>query len=1118
MKKTRKITNKTCLKLAAFLFFPCALFGGVAVANQNQTHAAEIEYSYSEGYRESCNVTNPSFVDGSKPFASGNTLSGWTAIESTSAKGMIIDVGSKVESDDPEVENTTFAQNKETYILETNPETKDSDDTRILMINSKSDSKKSNVETRKGYKSSTISLAANSYYGFYVSAKTMKNGDAYAEASIYLDGLKDKDGKKVELAFEKIKPTTWGDYYFFVATGDEPAQVTLQLYLGSKSSDSSGVAFFDATSISRYSENEFYELCTIHGYNGNDTSVEKANGKAAFLINTLASEKNIVDDISTYNFNFESAGVNLEENWEVISHPNGEARIINYADFTSETGLAKIGNDLSYKNERGLLLQTTQPTSTEYSSSYVGIKSKDISIMPHASYRVSLKLKIAQMESGTFYLKVSENDYIYSVYTEEISNDKEADNYLALGEGQTSGYNTNVTNAWTNDYQTIDFFVKGHSLYYSSVNIELWLGSSETSAVGCVLVDDINVEMVSDDEVDTSDCLTLNSGAPSTTISNASFNTATSESDSMKYPLTASNWTVTSENDINCEAGVVYLDGRTMEGASDSVYNKMYSKADYDWAGINPGNSDGSLTPSNVYMMYNRENSYQTLQSPAFDLTGQEYYKLSFNYFNQAHSSGTKNPSEIKVEVIDSNGIVLFSQDKISSNETWATMNIYLRSTSAKTHNVNVKIYLGEKDAKVGGYVYIDNLNWTTATAEEYESSTAVYKTDMTGFYTKLDMAVSNTNKVVSSSAYAFSAEVIDNQNFSSSNCGFGGIVRGIDNAYGIENENDNFLALTTHGASTISLKSNFTLNFDANAYYKLTFSLATLLGEGENTDEHECSYGVTIKLEGYGEIANLITDGSLKDYTIYFKAPDTSTTPALQFILTSDCDATTGSALLTNLALETADEDKYTAVQLSQSYGDSVFTSEYAPDAEPDEEEPEDTTTEDETNADSSTAWILVPSIITALAIIVAVVGYAMRKVKIKKIEKVQSATYDKRINENHELVMAQAQKVRDEEVANLRLAKKAIENDKATLEENHKEFIRTQREKDKGKISRTAEKAFKQYTAKMSMMNEKIKIIDEKIAYAMTADHLIEVERKLIAKADEKKPSKKIEDTNQD
>lgn len=1096
MIKTRKLTNKTCLKLAAVLLFPASLFGGAVLSRHADKAMAEVSYTYSTGHYDdtSYNVENPSFKNGSKPFESGNTLSGWTAIETEStATGMIIDVGAKVESDQEGVENTTFSENKDSYLLDTNPETKDKNDTRILMINSKADSKESKISKKKGYKSSNVTLDANSYFVFSLSAKTMLNGDDFVEASVYLSGLKDKDGKALNLGYEKISPNSWTDYYFFIATGDVAQTVNLEFYLGSRNTESQGVALFDNSQITRYSENEFYDLCLSHGYKGND-SFDIAEGKKVFLIEKLASEKEVVEETKTMNFDFEDSSASVEDNWTFLAQPNGQAKIINYADFAEKTGYSPIGNDLQYQNEQGLVMWTN---SSEYSS-YVGLRSKDIKIMPHSTYKVSLKLKIAGMEKGTFYLKVTENDYIYEVYPNEVSDDEENSKYYALQSGKTSGYNSNKTDAWTNDYQTVEYYVKGHPLYASSINLELWLGDSSANAVGCVVVDDIVVEEVLDSQMDSSKSLSLTTlSSVSENITNASFNTVTAESEN--YPLNASSWTATKGDDDNCESGVIYL-------GNDEVYDEMYSS--YDWAGINPKNSDGSDSPANVYMMFNRTNTYQALKSPSFTLSGNEYYKLSFDFYTQLFKS--LNTAEIKVEVVDNKGIVLFSQDGISSNDEWSKMDIYFRTTSSKSHSVNLNIYFGDSENTVGGMVYLDNFAFESSNADVFEK--ALYKTDMTGFYTHLDLEKTDAYQVVENSAYTFEAK---SYNSSDENCAFGGIVNGKDNAYGIVNDKDNFLALTTMEASKASLTSKFTLDFAANSYYKLTFSLATLFNDSAlaaANDEHDCKYGVTIKLDGYKEIASLVTDGTLKEYTIYFKTGDSATTPTLQFILDSDCEATTGSALLTNLALEQSNSDVYAYVQTQGMYNESVFTSEVkaAEDEDKETENPEEKPETPETPAESVNPWILASSLITGIAIIVAVAALAFRKIKIKKIDKIKNEAYDRRINKNHDIVMAEAQKARDEEVKNLQLAKQTLENEKADLEEKHREYIRIQREKDNGKLSKEVEKAFKQHSAKISTINEKINILKEKINYAVSAEHLIEVERKIIAEKDKTKKSK--------
>ena len=76
-----------------------------------------------------------------------------------------------------------------------------------------------------------------------------------------------------------------------------------------------------------------------------------------------------------------------------------------------------------------------------------------------------------------------------------------------------------------------------------------------------------------------------------------------------------------------------------------------------------------------------------------------------------------------------------------------------------------------------------------------------------------------------------------------------------------------------------------------------------------------------------------------------------------------------------------------------------------------------------------------------------------------------------------------------------------------KAELEELHKEFVKEQRIKDNEKISREMEKAFKSHAVKQSNLNEKLRILAEKIEFTKSADHLIELERRILSEQEEQK-----------
>ena len=70
-------------------------------------------------------------------------------------------------------------------------------------------------------------------------------------------------------------------------------------------------------------------------------------------------------------------------------------------------------------------------------------------------------------------------------------------------------------------------------------------------------------------------------------------------------------------------------------------------------------------------------------------------------------------------------------------------------------------------------------------------------------------------------------------------------------------------------------------------------------------------------------------------------------------------------------------------------------------------------------------------------------------------------------------------------------------MQNEKTTLEEQHKFFVQEARVANKGKITKEIEKEFKSYAASINKIEEKLAIIDEQIAAVSSPDHLIEIEK---------------------
>lgn len=1130
MLKFKNKTKSNLIKLCAFFVFPFSLFGGLSL-KQSATAESSASSNYVTSYEEKVSVSNSSFTEGGSTIAQGNSFTGWEAIEtSSSAKGMLIDVGTGTNTDE-NGENVTFSKYQSTYMLEANPGAKGSD-SRIMMINSKSKESDKNQNARKGYKSSSITLSANSYYRFNVSVKTALNGDDNVNASVYISGLVDKDGQTFRIGYENITTSIWKEYYIYIATGNQEQTITIDLYLGSANGAvSSGAVFFDEVYLNKYSENAFFELCSYDNYEGQDT-YKSFSSETCFLINDLQEDKALID-YSGYNFDFENEISDLGiDSWNISRSSYGHALVKNMTtmqsvDFANMTGYGFVGNDLSYNNLQSLILYTDEE------GGYVNVTSKDVEIKAHAVYKVTLKMKVAGMDEGSFYLQVKENETIYSLYPELLSSNEEDGNYYSLNSGKTTGYTSNTENKFTNDYQTISFFIKGHSLYDSSVNLNLCLGDSETNAIGCVVIDDIQIEYSTYENYSSAtDKLELTTISTTPTgIENSYFNsteisenqlinkTEENEAD-ISYPLPATSWTATKEDEDINQQGVIYL-------YNSESYKKLYN-GKYIWADTYPGHPTNTTNvdlPNNVYMMYNEKNSYQSVTSASYTLDGGSVYKLNFDYFT-IDKVTAQEKAKIKVEIIDGNGITIFTKSNISSLQ-WANMEIYFQTANAVSTSIQIKISLGDEENKVGGIVYLDNFIVTKLTStEEGADNTSAYekfekadnKVDLTDYYLSISSNGEVSNEITSTPAYNLTVDEVydENETNNSSNCAQSGIVSGKENpfVYDFENlsiEDSNYLVLKSVYASKASLKSAYTMSLTADSYYKFSFDLATMFGVDEDykgTDEHKCKYGVTVTIEGFDSVERLMTANELKHFSLYFKCTS-NTNPTITFTLVSDCNETLGTALITRINLETITETDFNNAKLSNNYDKTVFTisqTSSTEDEDTDDGNTDDNTNTDENNNNTTNPLLMVSSILMGLALIVAILGYILKHVKIKKIEKIKKVSYDKKIAINHDAILVEAQKVRDQEFDKLKQAKEILENEKKQIELNHKKFIESERLQSEGKITRRMETAFKQYNYDINKINQKIDIIKEKLDYTMSAEYLLTIERNIVAQKEEK------------
>lgn len=931
----------------------------------------------------------------------------------------------------------------------------------------------------------------------------------YIFGSIYLSGLKDADGKPLKVEFTEVTSKEWVTFYFFVATGDTAQETTLDLWLGAERQGytSGGAVFFDDCHIFQYSENAFWK--TYNTYAKKSYSQEATDGQIKKIDCTKIVDLRSAEQIeySSHNLDFESGMIDNGApvtNWKTSG--TGKARIYNTGApeaFKAHTGYDFVGSNLSCKvdMEEG----NVSVSKNDYvlgltaKKEYIKVTSNEIMIEANSIYKIKAYYKISQLSEGNVYMFVEESDTVLNAYklTE--------DDYKLLPQTASSAITSNGSNQFTNNYGTVEFYVKGGALYNSAVKISLGLGNENETATGCVVFDDITVTKAASTDFDNaSNKATLNESSVTLSVTNGEFNEVTIDKDG-NAPLAPNGWTIKGSEDL--AFGGVINSSQSEYEKYVKAYNDLVAQGvkpaenPYYWASFGNqtvGNRFGSKTDTdNILMLANCKSTWQNVKTPNISLSAKSFNKLSF-HFNTA--------SEITVTLYDSTGFKLTNPQKISSGGVWKTHDIYIKGGDGASE-VYLMIEFGSEKETEMGFAYFDHFTLDNTITED-DFKTQVDKknntVDLSNFYLNLP---SNdiTSEVNPDSTPAFEGKVVAGDG------GSGSIVSSEkfkeSEIFKIEGEETkNVFYLQNQTAGTYAIQSKFNLDLGSN-YYKLSFKLKTHFA-GKLDKEKTYKYGVTVGLTGFEYMSELKCEDEYGEYSLYIHPSDT-TTAQLYISLISDTKDTIGAAAIYDLKFEEIQSSEYDLANETfkdKKYDvnkDKVFIANKLADA--DKPEDPDKPSDNETSAGKTNGglnWsILVSSILMGAAIIIAVVGAVLRNVKIKKIEKKRKESYDRKSSLEVDVVKAKAKTERDAEVVEIQKNVDRFQKELDRLETTHKEKIVGLRLQDKDEVSKQTDREFKDFARKRTAVAEKIDSLKKQIETVQSPEYLLELERRIYA-----------------
>ena len=945
--------------------------------------------------------------------------------------------------------------------------------------------------------------------------------------SIYLDGLKDENGKTVKADFEKVTSNEWVTFYFFVATGSEDQSVTLNLWLGTDKIASSGVVFYDDCRVYQYSENEFWK--SYQKYYGKSYTQQNSSASSVLkfdctkLVNMKQDETLSMG--SEFNFNFENTQITQNlVNWTRSGLGKAQVFGANEAPlFKDVTGYDYVGSDLSCEVELDgdkvdLIKDNKKLLALWAEDNSVRVTSKNIDIDANEIYKITVNYKISEITNGNAYLFVKEND---SVVRDVNGYNLSESAYTLTAEKASSALSSTNSNEFTNGYGVAEFYVKGGAHYNSSINLSLGLGNTSETAKGCIVFDNIQISKATTEEfTNATNTFELNTKTGTQEIANGNFRNIEIEKNAT-HPYKASSWTVTSGN--GTQNGVINVDDAQWEKYKMLYANTTAPSAPenpyYFTTFSNPHNVDGTNTPNNIMMLANYAKSWQTLSSANFNLEKgetdtQKVYKLAFNY--KVNSSSTT--SKLTLRLIDSNGVKLF-EGKVDFKDVWSTYEILIIAPDTTTE-AHLEIDFGQdntqKDKLVDGIVYLDNFTLDGDASIPEETSLDVL--DMSNNYANLP-----TNNITES--LEDSHNEIFTGTASNTNSGLnGGIVKieGLQGSLATEETDKIAYFLTSNGEGSYTLQSKFPISLTAEQKMAIKFKLKTNFSADPTDEDYKAEYGITFGLTGYKYMTNLKSSERYQEFTFYLTPTETGTAN-LYISLVCDAGKTLGSAAIYDLEFITPTDEEYADAEDVVGSADydinenRVFISSQE-DAEPDEN-PDDTNPDDNTTQNNNDFnWLLIPSLITAVAIVIAVVGYFLRKVKIKKIEFKKRESYDRKTSLNVDAIKkraAEEQKVQAQEVQNtIDKFQKELDN----LENAHKQKIVSMREQDKDKVSKQTDKEFKTFAQKRTVIAEKIESLNKKLQDINSPEYLLNLERKIYAEDEMKQRSLKKQSKKQE
>ena len=1022
---TKKIFLTLVLVLSAFFLNSVFLF---SFQTKNEKFANAVTSYYG---KNTVTITNGNFSSAGSKKGSGlpyEISSGWkVASEYSNSSGVVSGI--------IDVSTTKFSDNS-SYGLSQNPETDTSinvnnRDNFILMI-------KSDARTTYGYMSSSkIKLESSKFYVLSVHVKTTNN----AVASIYTSLSDNNDDNFISITTNN----SWQTYYYYISTDTfNSKEFEISLMLGSKQLPSSGAVFFDNVELFEIANSDYFEKI-----GSKDTQQRNIN----FDNDYVSVDKNFVnanfENTSTPMIGWEdlvSEKVDNEESVVKISTPTDIEQTIN---LKLNKKYSNIANNNVYDNQNELLI-------LNITTAYSGIKSKNnsITIPQHGFYLLSMLIKTGDLSSGGLNV---------TLYQDGKEDKKLTQSDLTSSSG-LSQYN---------GFSKVDFYIRGSVASEAKVNLSLSLGTSSSKISGWAIVDNITLQKINYDEYKKGTSSTqfdLSSEfVDSASISNGSFDFIKNSDNTVSYPAEPEYWTKSETMQKSLvKSGIIRV--KDSYFAQDYTNYGLYVSQN---PGVNTsggrykGFSDLGNIPENVLMVVNDgKDDVYFKSSPQNELT------LS------ASSSSSVNIAKIKVGVktlgsntkafinVLSGEDVIAVIDKISATD-WETYTLYVKcGLTSKPISLALGTHGKTTTSNVNNYAFFDHVEYTTITSAdeisaELEKGKAIYVDLLNNSFTNYSNSIVTTHR--NGATYDVKKQYALPL-YSYEETQSAGMYNGIINLSNSENRNlqiregatDKNVLVVSNNTPTYQVLKTDSYKLTSGNYYEFSVFVKTLNLEGNTSlsdyNKDNKNYGAYFELVSLDNDGKIITDENNKNkfinfavnsdnnngwvkYSMYILAEAEQTVQVLLGLGTENYK-TSGTVYFDDLVVTDITQSAYT----EQKADANTIVSKVIEPVKQD-----DTTTTNKNNEGLNiNIWALLSSIMLVIALILAIVGYLIRRIPKRQIAKIEATEYNKSpfaVDENK--IKREMKVQREAKIEALKKQIETLENEKAQIIKEYNEKL---------------------------------------------------------------------------